>query len=139
MFTVLGNFSLSWHFKINFVGKLKIIKVDLEEKKKTHLNNIWWQKGNIPAWLWKNVQETYNVHEMFVCVSVVPLLKTRLLASNIGIPLDFCFVLMFQCFFLYFNLKLVWILGSMQTILLFIPAEYAGGGSVAVAVGISGR
>ena len=102
LFTVLGNFSLSWHFKINFVGKLKIIKVDLEKKKKTHLNNIWWQKGNIPAWLWKNLQETYNVHEMFVCVSVVPLLKTRLLASNIGIPLDFCFVLMFQCFFLFY-------------------------------------
>ena len=55
--------------------------------------------------------------------------------ANIGIPLDFFLaVLPFQWFFAFL---VFWGFGSLQTSLLCIVGDLAGGGSVAVAVGIS--
>ena len=55
--------------------------------------------------------------------------------ANIGIPLDIFFFLLFPCFFCV--LKPIWVFGSLRTSLLCLIGELAGGGSVAVAVGVS--
>ena len=58
---------------------------------------------------------------------------------NIAIPLDI-FVFFLHIYFFFFGLKKIsWVISSLRTSLLCIMGELAGGGFVAVAVGVSCR
>ena len=76
-----------------------------------------------------------------MCIVVCPLLETppSELENSGRRAYSYITVFLPDCFNDLFSFELLWVLGYLQTSLLCVVGELAGGGLVALAVGISDR